>query len=264
MTHPLTALHQRLHRGLGVARSLVIYWRPGRQRGLRRLYAPFVAPGDLVFDVGAHLGDRTAAFAALGARVVALEPQPHLYRWLTRLLGRHPRIALLPCAAGARLGEATLAMSRATPTVSTLAAGWRESIGQYNSGFRSVRWEDEIRVQVTSLDALIVEHGLPRFCKIDVEGFEDEVLAGLGQPVEAVSVEFVAGSLEVAKRCVDRLSALGDYRFNAIAGEGRRFLWPDWRSATDAREWLAAGADGLPSGDLYARLVDDATETPDE
>ena len=255
MTRHLIPLPQRLSRGLGIARSLVIYWRPGRQRGLKRLYAEFAGPGDLAFDVGAHLGDRTAAFATLGARVVALEPQPHLYRWLTRLLGRHPRVALLPCAAGPRVGEATLAMSRATPTVSTLAERWRESIGQHNKGFRSVRWEDEIRVPVTSLDALIAEHGLPRFCKIDVEGFEDEVLAGLSQPVEAVSVEFVAGSLEVAKRCIARLSALGDYRFNAIAGEQRHFLWSDWRSADSATRWLSEGSSGLASGDLYARLT---------
>jgi FkbM family methyltransferase len=240
---------------MGVARSLVIYWRPGRQRGLKRLYAGFVGPGDLAFDVGAHLGDRSAAFVALGARVVALEPQPHLYRWLTRLLGRHRQVTLLPCAAGARVGEATLAMSRATPTVSTLAVGWRESIGRHNPGFRSVRWEEEIRVPVTTLDTLIVEHGLPRFCKIDVEGFEEEVLAGLSHQVEAVSVEFVAGSLEVAKRCIARMSALGDYRFNAIAGERRRFLWPEWRSADSATRWLSEGASDLASGDLYARLA---------
>src|SRR5690606_17457557 len=63
----------RGERWLGITRSLIVYWRPGRQRGLRDLYRPFVAPGGLVFDVGAHIGDRTAAFASLGARVVALE-----------------------------------------------------------------------------------------------------------------------------------------------------------------------------------------------
>ena len=67
---------RRVERWLGLARSLVIYWRPGRQRGLRELYRPFLCAGDLAFDVGAHLGDRTAAFQKLGARVVALEPQP--------------------------------------------------------------------------------------------------------------------------------------------------------------------------------------------
>ncbi|MGM0982254.1 MAG: FkbM family methyltransferase [Pseudomonadota bacterium] len=254
---PLVAATRRLSRGLGLARSLVIYWRPGRQRGLQRLYADFIGPGDLTFDIGAHLGDRTAAFHGLGARVVALEPQPALFTWLERLVGARQGITLLPCAAGAAPGEAELAVSEATPTVSTLAREWRRDIGERNPGFRKVRWEGRLRVPVTTLDALISDHGLPRFCKIDVEGFEAEVLAGLSRPIAGISVEFVAGALEVADRCVVRLAELGEYRFNVIAGEGRRFAWTTWRTPSATRDWLAAGADGLASGDLYARHIDD-------
>ena len=108
----------------GLARSLWLYRRPGRQRGLRRLYAPFVGPGDLVFDVGAHVGDRSLAFAALGGRVVALEPQPVLASFLRRSLGGRGRIELLEQAVGAEPGVAELQISRATPTVSSLNARW--------------------------------------------------------------------------------------------------------------------------------------------
>lgn len=251
MAAPLSA---SLRSRLGIARSLVVYWRPGRQQGLRRLYADFIGPGDLVFDIGAHMGDRTAAFQSLGANVVALEPQPTLFRWLQRLVGNRKGVILLPCAAGSKTGEAELAVSEANPTVSTMAHHWRQSIVENNPGFRDVRWEGRIRVPVTTLDALIAEHGVPRFCKIDVEGFEAEVLAGLSRPLEGVSVEFVTGALDLADECVARLGELGDYRYNAIAGEGRRFLWPEWRSPQATREWLDNGADALASGDLYARL----------
>jgi FkbM family methyltransferase len=110
---------------IGLLRSLVVYWRPGRQRGLRRLYGTLVHDGDLVFDVGAHLGDRAAAFAALGARVVAIEPQPRIARWLQRIVGNNERIVVREAAVGARVGRERLAISRRTPTVSTLSESWR-------------------------------------------------------------------------------------------------------------------------------------------
>ncbi|WP_340146789.1 hypothetical protein [Halomonas sp. PA16-9] len=85
---------RRLRSAGGLARSLFIYWRPGRQRGLQRLYQPFIQPGTVAFDIGAHLGDRSAAFHALGAKVVALEPQPDLAKWFKRLV-KPPTITLL-------------------------------------------------------------------------------------------------------------------------------------------------------------------------
>ncbi|HSR42703.1 MAG TPA: FkbM family methyltransferase [Longimicrobiales bacterium] len=243
-----------MRRSLGLLRSLVVYWRPGRQRGLRRLYRPFVGPGDLVFDVGAHLGDRTAAFASLGARVVALEPQPAVARWLRRLVGRMERVTVREVAVGARVGTARLAVSRATPTLSTLADGWRRRVTEANPGFRGARWEDEVEVAVTTLDALVDEFGPPAFCKIDVEGFEARVLEGLGRPVRALSVEFVDGALDVARRCVLRLRELGSYEFNVVPGEGRTFVFSQWRDPDAVLEWLRDGAGGAASGDLYARL----------
>lgn len=244
-----------IRKSLGLARSLLIYWRPGRQRSLRRLYAAFVGPGDLVFDVGAHLGDRTAAFAALGARVVALEPHPDLLPWLGLFVGRRDGVTIVGEAVGREHGSANLAISDATPTLSTLAEAWRKRIPETNATFRGVRWNRSVRVPVTTLDDLVERHGEPRFCKIDVEGYEAEVLAGLSRPLTALSVEFVAGELDVAVACVRRLEALGDYRFNAILGERRRYKFSPWIGADEVRSWIAGGAGGASSGDLYARLT---------
>jgi FkbM family methyltransferase len=213
-----------------------------------------VPRGGLVFDIGAHLGDRTRAFADLGARVVALEPQPGVYRWLERRVGSSPRVSLRTEAVGAEPGQATLAISRRFPTLSTLSGSWTSEIGQRNTTFRHVSWDEALTVRVVTLDQLIQEYGVPDFCKIDVEGFEAEVLAGLSQPVPALSFEFVAGALEIAEQCVQRLALLDAYEFNAIRGERRSYLFPAWHSAETMLGWLRRGAGGISSGDIYARL----------
>ncbi len=240
---------------LGLLWSLVVYWRPGRQRGLTRFYSPLVGPGDLVFDVGAHLGDRTAAFAALGAQVVALEPQPAVRRWLERIVGLREGVTVSGEAVGRETGTAQLAVSKCTPTLSTLAYEWRAKLPDANPTFRNVRWEETVEVPVTTLDVLIERYGVPRFCKIDVEGHEAEVLAGLSKPVPGISVEFVYGVLEVAVACVRRLEALGSYEFNAVRGEARVFVFDGWQTGERMIRWLADGAGGSSSGDVYARLV---------
>ncbi|MFG6666284.1 FkbM family methyltransferase [Halomonas sp. HNIBRBA4712] len=238
----------------GVARSLIVYWRPGRQKGLKRLYHPFIVPGEAAFDIGAHLGDRSAAFRALGAKVVALEPQPALARWFRRVI-KHDDVTLLPLAAGVEPGHAEIAISSANPTLSTLAHDWRSRVGSQNAGFKRISWEQTLRVEVTTVDRLIDEYGMPCFIKIDVEGFEAEVLKGLSHPVAALSVEFVAGVLEVSHACVEEITRLGDYRFNAVAGERRDFRFDEWQTPEAIRRWLDDGAEGLASGDLYACRV---------
>jgi FkbM family methyltransferase len=241
---------------LGLIRSLIIYWRPGRQRGLRRLYRPMVSPGDLVFDVGAHFGDRSVAFAALGARVVALEPQPAVARWLRRIVAGNERITVRTEAVGRATGTGRLAVSRRTPTVSSLSDSWRSRVSRLNHGFRGVRWQQSVEVPVITLDELIHVYGPPTFCKIDVEGLEADVLEGLSHPIPAVSFEFVGGDLSTAVACVRRLSALGPYELNAVEGEGRTLLFDEWRTPEQMTVWLESGAAGAASGDVYARLDD--------
>jgi len=243
-----------IRRALGLARSMWTYRRPGRLHGLCSLYRRFVPDGGLVFDIGAHLGDRTQAFRRLGARVVALEPQPALMTWLQRFHGRDDGVVLLERAAGAAPGQARLALSETHPAVASMSDRWRADVAQH-AGFSPVSWDQSIEVTVTTLEELIERYGRPDFCKIDVEGHEASVLAGLQQPLPALSLEFVAGALHHSETCLEHLAGLGSYRYNAVAGERRTFLWPEWRPPETVRAWLADGADGVSSGDLYAILT---------
>jgi FkbM family methyltransferase len=245
-----------LARAWGLARSLLLYHgRPWHRRRLRRLYREFLRPGDLAFDVGAHVGDRTRCFARLGARVIAVEPQPDLAARLRRRFAGDPKVAVVESALGAARGRATLFLSRGNPTVTTLSARWIERV-QGTLGFERVTWQDRREVPVTTLDDLIARHGLPRFCKIDVEGFEAEVLHGLSEPLPALSLEYVPAAVEVALAAIARLDELGRYRFNVAPGERMRWLWPVWRGRREVEDWLAARRPGELSGDVYARLED--------
>ncbi len=157
-------------------------------------------------------------------------------------------------AVGARPGTAQLHVSSRHPTVSTLSADWIGTVGA-SAGFERVRWDRTVEVPVTTLDALIERHGVPDFCKIDVEGFEAEILAGLSRAVPLVALEYLPAALDVADACIARLEALGDYRYNLCPGESYRFAHARWLSADEARAALREASVQGDSGDLYARLA---------
>lgn len=237
---------------VGLARSMLMYYAiPWRPRQMRRLYGRFIRPGDLCFDVGAHVGNRLRVWRQLGARVVAIEPQPVLFGVLQRLYGRSALVTLLDQAVGAQPGQATLHISQRTPTVSTLSDSWMQAV-QRDGSFAGVAWESAVTVPVVTLDELVGRYGRPAFCKIDVEGFELEVLRGLSTPLPALSFEVIPAAREVALGCVDRLEALGSYRYNYAPGETHR-LSANWVSADEMRRFLRQQSPQDGSGDIYAR-----------
>ena len=226
----------RFDRTVGLLRSLAIYHAiPLRQRRLRRLYGGFVSRGDLVFDIGAHVGNRVRAFASLGCRVVAVEPQPDFAAVLRTLFARSPEIEIIAAAAGAAPGMASLSISERTPTVTTLAPAWRDARSR-DPDFAGVRWNRRIEVEMTTIDQLIARFGVPVFVKIDVEGAEPDVLAGLTQAVPALSFEYLPRALDHVQLCLARLAGLGRYRFNWSVGESSRLAESSW---LDQQELLA-------------------------
>lgn len=242
----------RLATALGVGRSLAIYYGiPLRARRLRGFYSQFVTPGSLCFDIGAHAGNRVRCWRQLGARVVAVEPQPAFARLLRLLYGRDRGVELVAAAVGRHAGSAPLLISERTPTVTTLSRDWAASM-RTEPSFAGVRWSLGDSVEVVTLQTLIERFGEPRFVKIDVEGYEAEVLAGLTTAVPSLSFEYVPAARQIALECIDRVVSLGHYRYNWSRGESHRFATPEWLDADGIRAFVAALAASAPSGDIYA------------
>jgi FkbM family methyltransferase len=239
----------------GIVRSLRIYYGDRAQRvAMDRLYSGFVRPGDLVFDIGAHVGDRIACFRRLGARVVAVEPQRALARLLRLIYGHRRGVVIEGVAVGGSAGEIVLLINVDNPTVSTASDQFVQA-ARDAPGWEAQRWTKTAGVPMTTLDTLIARHGRPAFIKIDVEGFEAEALSGLSQPVQALSFEFTTIQRDVAQACIARCRTLGYRHFNAALGESQTFAHADWIDGAAIAGWLTALPHAANSGDIYARLA---------
>lgn len=214
-------------------------------------YGTLVRPGELVFDVGANVGDRVDLFLGLGARVVAVEPQAACAARIRERFGSHGDLVVEQTAVGAEDGELELHVGSES-TLATAAPQWIEATTA-SGRFAGHTWDRVEKVPVTTLDALVARHGVPALCKIDVEGFEQTVLEGLSGPLGVVSLEFAMELIERTEACVRRLAALGATGFSYSLGESMA-LADDWVGAEELLARLRALPDPLAWGDVYARF----------
>jgi FkbM family methyltransferase len=209
-------------------------------------FSQFIGPNDLVFDVGANIGLRTEVFLALGARVVAFEPQPDCMLELKGRLAYRRNLIPVQAALGSTPGEQPFYV-RPHRGASGLLRNWEGTV------------ESTMPVQVSTLDEMIRTYGKPRFCKIDVEGFEPEVLKGLSAPIPALSIEYHLRPADMLKtiECLDRLSHLGRFSVNVTPIETLRFAFRDWLDPEGFIEFFREQLprlDGYEYGDAFIRF----------
>ena len=214
-------------------------------------YRQFISNGDIVFDVGANVGNRTKVFLKLHAQVIGFEPQHMCAEFLTVALKNNENFTLVKKALGSEVGEAEMLISD-THTISSMSPKWVESVTR-SGRFGSEQWKQRQPVEMTTLDRCIKEYGHPTFMKIDVEGYEYEVLSGLTKSIDVISIEFTPEYMENTYKCIDHLCSLSDeVEFQISLGESMEWHLPTWVSRAQIRDVLLK-LDARKFGDIYIR-----------
>lgn len=212
-------------------------------QALRSLYSQFVSDGDLVFDIGANIGEHTKLFLDLGCSVVAVEPQRNCVATLRRSFGS--RIDIVQAAITDRSGTATLKKHDTLHAMATLSDEW------LSRSDHAAEWFRRERVQTTTFDDLITRFGRPKFAKIDVEGCERKLFSGLSTAIDALRFEHACELIDDTKACIAKLESIGGYEYNYSPAHSTTMQLTSW---APEQEFLSF----LPSakwGDVFARTI---------
>lgn len=216
---------------------------------IRAHFRKMIAPGDLVFDVGANVGELTHVFATLGATVVAIEPQRECVGVLKQRFSRCEKVKIVELGVGEQVGALPIYVNNGSHALASFSDRWVTQ-----SRFAELDWNQSETVGMTTLDQLIAEHGRPKFCKIDVEGFELAVLRGLSAKIPYLSFEFVSEFINEAIQCIEYLASLGSVQFNYSFYTFYRFRSRQWLTAGALIQALSKYSAYYWSGDIYARF----------
>ncbi len=208
----------------------------------------FVGPNKLFFDIGANIGNRTRIFSRLGVKVVAVEPQPDCADKLEKHFADRD-VVVVRKGLGREPGEMKMSVCTSEKGLSTFSENWK------TGRFKNFKFDKEITVPMTTLDNLVGEYGFPDFCKIDVEGFEFEVLSGLTKKINCLNFEFTSEFFDNAKKCIERLASIGFKEFNFTLGEEPRLVLSSWTGKDGLFMAIEERIKNNPDlwGDIYAK-----------
>lgn len=233
-----------------IKKIIISLWKVKYHYKMISFFSQFLNRGDLCFDIGANIGQKTKIFLLIGAKVISVEPQKKCVIRLQYLYGRNKNVTIVNKAVGSKEGYGDIYICDEYHTLSTLSSKWK-LLSQYKNKFT---WSQSQRVKITTLDKLIEAYGVPKFCKIDVEGFEREVLKGLSKKIQYICFEFTSEFINEAKECIDHLLSFGPVKFNFVIGEGSYLALSKWVSKDKLYKAIEFLGDDLSMGDIYAKF----------
>jgi FkbM family methyltransferase len=219
---------------------------------MKYFYKKFVKEGDLVFDIGANIGNRTIIFRKLGCFVIAVEPQNNCVKKLNKIFKNDSKVIIVQKGCDKIIAHKTISICSDSPTISSMSDEFIKK-GRFSNQYE---WDTNQEVDVITLDKLIEEFGQPTFCKIDVEGYEKEVIQGLTIPIKTISFEFSNEFLEHAEFIINYLNEIGDYTFNVSFGESMTLALDNFAAKESFLKNLNNLSSNYSWGDIYATLID--------
>jgi len=206
-----------------------------------KFYQGILRQGSIVFDIGANVGDKSYIFAKLSNWVIILEPDQLNFEILSKRFASFKNIKIINAAVSHSNGKELFYVSEPGSPANTLSAKWSKVLNDpsLNRWSKSMKFNQGYLVQTITLDSLIDSYGSPHYIKIDVEGYEEQVLLSLSKKVPVLSFEanlpeFTNETLS----CIKLLHQLSNKSSFNIINHEFDFFWPQNRSFFETAEWI--------------------------
>jgi FkbM family methyltransferase len=144
----------------------------------------------LIFDVGAHKGEDAEFYLRKGFRVIAIEAMPEFCESISVRLSEHVRsgaLTVLNLAISNVPGDVRFYADEMNTVWGTTNRSWVERNKSLGAGKGRT-----FTIRSAKLAEIMKEHGIPRYCKIDIEGNDLEALSSLesiAEPPPLISIE---------------------------------------------------------------------------
>lgn len=220
-------------------------------------YSSFLQTSDyvntklLAFDIGANKGNKTKALLQLNFMVIALEPEKNSISTLKYRFRKDPNVKIIEKGVSSAEGVTEIYITQARSGLNTMNTKWKDSLHskEKNRWGKQLNFTESYKVPLTTLENLYSKFGIPHFIKIDVEGFELEVIKGMKSLPNYLTFE--ANLPEFAKEtlaCFEVLNALDNtIRFNYSFNE--KLVLENWITVEEITNYI------LNTKDRYVEII---------
>jgi len=203
---------------------------------------------DIIFDIGAHNGEKSIKLVNFFSKIVLVEPQPNCIEILKTKFSKLENAIIVQAGCSSKEEILDLKINSSNPLISTFSEHWDKG------RFKNSKWDKSLKIKTITLDKLISKYGHPSYIKIDVEGFEYKVVKGLSKKTGIISFEFTSEFFQESVNCLNYLEKLGYEKFNFSEGERKKFS-TSWLKKNQLIASIndEIKKDSLFWGDIYCR-----------